>query len=763
MNRKMEKYAKRIYQFRWGIISAWTIFVIISVFFAMQLGDLLTGGGWGDPEADSTKAYQLMIDQVDGREASSLTLVLTHDKHEAGSDEYTEMLESVTQLLEKEETIDQVDTWQDVSSSLQDQFLGEDLHTSIGFIGMNIDEGYAQKVLPAIQDRLTELVEPYGFEAFILGAPAFWGETTKLSQEGLEAAHLYAIPIILLVLLFVFRSIVSSLMPLVLAGYSIASSLGLLYFFAERTELSVFILDAALMLGIGVGIDFSLIFVKRFKEEIDKKKGAEGVIEALAITLQHAGHAILFSSITIVGSMSAILFTDIAAVRSIALGVITVVFFLMLATLSLLPALLSVVGYSINALKVPFLKKETNRGNKGVWYRLSHKVMRRPVIYLLGAGLFLAVIALPAAEIEVSTPDSRMLPGETPIRQGVEQLQESFGVGHASPIQIVLQSEEESLVSEEHLLYMEDIVEQLESMKDVVEVASILSYFPDMDHQTISQQLSYQRAEFPADFSRMTDRYLSDNLKVAVVDVITNDYSSSGTNREMVIKIREWINESDIPLQLYVGGETAEGMDTSSSLNSILMTVLIFTLLLIFIILMLTFKSILLPIKAILLNILSLGATYGVLVAVFQWGWGSDLLGFGDFGFLQSFIPILLLGLLFSLSTDYEVFLLTRIKEEYESGKSNEESVSFGLEHTAPLISGAALIMIVVFGSFAFAGVLPMQQLGFGMAVAIAIDATVVRLILVPATMKLLGDWNWWFPGKTSREDVNVRVKNEVS
>ncbi|GAF19088.1 transporter [Bacillus sp. JCM 19046] len=252
----------------------------------------------------------------------------------------------------------------------------------------------------------------------------------------------------------------------------------------------------------------------------------------------------------------------------------------------------------------------------------------------------------------------------------------------------------------------------------------------------------------------MLNRNLSEAMNVVIFDVISNDYSSSEANREIVREVQDDLLSNE-NWTVLVGGETAEGMDTSQSLNDSLVGVLIFTLALLFVVLVLTFRSLVLPLKAIVMNVLSLGATYGVLVVVFQWGWGSEIFGFGEFGFIQSFIPILLLGLLFSLSTDYEVFLLSRVQEEFRKGVSNEESVALGLEKTAPMISGAALIMVAVFGSFAFAGVLPMQQLGFGMALAIALDATIVRMFLVPATMKLLGDWNWWLPFREGKRVEN--------
>ncbi|GAF12478.1 integral membrane protein [Bacillus sp. JCM 19045] len=318
----------------------------------------------------------------------------------------------------------------DADERLKEVFVSDQLDTSIGFIEMNVDEGFAQKALPGIQERLTDSIQASGFNVTVLGAPAFWGEMNQLSQDGLEKAHLYALPIIVFVLLMVFRSVVSSVTPLLLSGFSIIASLGVLYFVAQAMELSIFVLDAALMLGIGVGIDFALIFVKRYREQLDQTRG--NPLEAVAETMGTAGHAILFSALTIIGAMSAILFVDIAAVRSIALGVIVVVFFLMVTSLTLLPAFLAIVGAKINALRLPFMSIKTAPSEQGRWYRLAHHVMRRPVLYVAGSVCFLLLLAWPAMELEVSTPDSRMLPADTQVRSGLSDLEKGFGVGYSA-------------------------------------------------------------------------------------------------------------------------------------------------------------------------------------------------------------------------------------------------------------------------------------------------------------------------------------------
>lgn len=747
MKKLLAGWGKAVVKFRWLIIGVWVVLLIVGGIFAAQLGSLLTGGGWGVPHSSSNHAYELISENFETRKSTSLSFVMHHEKHEIDSIEYGNALKKASNFLSEEKEIDRVYTWLDASTQLKESFVSHDGKTTIGFVEMNIDEGFAQKVLGDIQTRLTTYMKSEQFEVVILGAPAFWAEVNELSQQGLNHAHLFALPIILLILLLVFRSLVSALTPLVLSVFSIVVALGLLYFIANQTELSVFLLDAALMLGIGVGIDFSLIFVMRFKEELKKAQG--NISHSIEMTMQTAGHAILFSSLTILGAMAAILSVDISAVRSIALGILVVVFLLLLTSLSLLPAILAVMGNRTNALSISFLTKLTKGKKNGGWARFAGTIMTRPILYLAGSVLLLLLIAWPAMQLKVSTADVRMLPGHTKVSQGIELLETGFGIGYASPIHVVIQSNGEKMTSERNLAQLDQLQSKLQSIENVVDVSSILSYFPDTEIEVVSSLLTINRDQLPKESLFMMNRNLSKNNDIAIIDIITNDYSSSENNRQLVESIKNVASEfkgENNPFSIYIGGETAEGIDTSDSLNKSLPKVAIYTLILIFIVLVFTFKSIALPLKAIAMNILSLGATYGILVITFQWGWGANIFGFGDFGPIQSFIPILLLGLLFSLSTDYEVFLLSRVQEEFSYGYSNEESVSLGLKKTAPMISGAALIMVTVFSSFAFAGVLPMQQLGLGMAVAIALDATIIRLVIVPASMKLLGNWNWWFP-----------------
>jgi len=751
LHRLLERWGRMMYRFRWAVPAVWLVLGALGGLYAGKLGPLLTGGGWGVPESDSYKAYHAISEQFASRSATSLVLAVK-DLREDPQD-LAGRLEAVREALLREETIDDVYLWPDAPEPLKDRFISEDGRVTFGFVGMNVDEGFAQKALPAIQERLAETSAPLGLEASILGAPALWGEVNRVSQEGLNNAHLHAIPIIAVVLLLVFRSVVSSLMPLALAAFSIVTALGILYGFAVRGEHSVFVLDASMMLGIGLGIDFALLFVSRFREEL--ARNAHDIAGAVGRTLATAGHAVLFSGLTIMGAMAALFAVDIASVRSMALGVIVTVLALLAASLTLLPAMAGILGRKVNAWKVmPRPLAGAGASGSGRWYRLARRVMAKPVRYLAGAVLLMAALAWPASQLTTATPDVRMLPEDSAVRRGVETLQEAFGLGVSSPIQIVLEGPEGEWLKPENQALLRSLTERLKQLGDVDGVVTWLDYVPGLEASEIRMRLAEPRDWPDPALLRMIERYISPDRGTVIVEVVSHQHASSEGMKALVKEIRDGVlpsMEELAPYGVYVGGQTAEGLDVSESLRDSLVPVTLYTLALIFVILLLTFRSVLLPLKAILLNLLSLGATYGVLVIVFQWGWGKDLFGFGEFGYIQNFVPILLLGLLFSLSTDYEVFLLSRVKEEYAGGKSNEESVALGVEKTAPMISGAAAIMVTVFASFAFAGILPMQQLGLGMAVAIALDATVVRLVLVPAAMKLLGDWNWWFPGRSGR------------
>lgn len=735
----IEKALKRlgeiIYQFRYLLVFLWFAAIVIGAFFALKLPDLLTGGGWDSLSSGSAKVIEKLDKEFPKDGKSTLTLIYHNPNYEVNDFQYMEHFSKVLDFLEEKDYIKSIYSLKTVSDGEKSTLIGKDFHTTIAILNFNLEEGYALKETPSLQSELNELFsEEAGVK--LLGSAAFWGEVSDLSIKGLEHAHLYALPIIVVILLLVFRTVASTFTPIVVGLSSILVSLGILYGLATQTELSIFVLESAAMIGLGVGIDFSLIYVMRFKEELERLKNVK---EAIVKATETAGHAIFFSGITIIGSMSTLFLVDLAAVRSIALGVVVVVLILVLSSLTLLPAVLSILGSHINFGKLPSSSK---RDKESIWYRFSHAIMRRPVLYLIIGIFFCLFLAVPAKNLTMVSPDTSMLPKNSEVRQGLDILEKNFGEGFTTPIQLILESNNNQLFTEKNIQLLKEFVDELEQKDQVKEVRTVTLFESDT---TDVLTLLKNKENLPAEVKVQLSKYIGKNNQTIYVEIITNSKGSSDENNNLVIELQNkyakmWEKNEIV---LYVGGETARSLDNNEVLANSLVPTIIVVVALIYVVLWITFKSVVIPLKAILMNLLSLAATYGLLVLIYQVGILS-FLGVEPVGYIQSFLPVLLMALLFSLSTDYEVFLLSRVQEEFNKNHDNEESVAIGLEKTAPMITGAAIIMISVFLSFSLAGVLPMQQLGIGMAIAIFLDATLIRLIIVPTTMKLLGEWNWW-------------------
>lgn len=736
--------SKTIFKFRWLMITAWICIIIIAGIFAGQLTPLLSGGGWTVEDSGSLKTNELLSKSFTGRSDTSLTVVIKDNNNSVDSSKYEDNLNLTLDKIEnnKELNVDSIYSYLNAPIEAKDSLVGDD-NTTIAFVGFTEDEGYARNKLPNLQKELTNLSED-GLEVYFVGAASFWGEINILSQEGLLKAELITLPLILIILLLVFRSVISAVVPLIVSVVSIITTLGLMTFLAQQTELSIFVTNAATMLGLGVGIDYSLFIVNRFKEEIAKHGDKK---QALKVTMNTAGEAVFFSAITIIVCMSVLFLVDLGVIQSIAIGAIAVVSVTLLVSMTLLPTILYLLGTNINKGEIRLLSKI--RFKPEFWYNHAHKVMKRPVLYLVIGLIILGVMAIPVKDLKTFTPDARILPTDSETRTGYEIIQNEFGEGFTSPIFITIESKGEKLNETAQLNYISKISEEIIKLDDVETINSVATILNDANVEEMSQILK-NWSSLPIEQQGLVNRYIDTNKEVAIIEVISETTAASNETRNLVSNIDAIIEKLKKPSQLsvYIGGETAEGIDSNNVIDKSFIKVLVVMLVLGYFILLFTFRSVLLPLKAILMNLISLGATYGILILVFQYGFGSDILNFTPENYVQNFVPILLLTLLFSLSTDYEVFLISRIKEEYSYSLDNEESVAKGIQATAPMISGAAILMIAVFGAFTLTSVLPIQQLGLGMAVAIALDATIVRLILVPVSMKLMSSWNWWLPGR---------------
>jgi RND superfamily putative drug exporter len=495
------------------------------------------------------------------------------------------------------------------------------------------------------------------------------------------------------------------------------------WWLSQQTEMSVFVTNTASMIGIGVAVDYSLFVLARYREEI-----LRGVAppEARRRSMRTSGLAVAFSGVTVIIALAGLFVVDSQTLRSMALGAIVVVAISILGALTLLPTLMSLLGrraYARDRFAVaigyvlrtwrnrPRRRGSTNperRARGGFWQRWTALVTRRPLITALLAASVMLALAIPALSMQWGNGALRQFPADNPTRVGAELAAKTIGPGESAPIQIVVRH-----------TTREDLDAWSTSIRRDPAVANI------------------RAPRFSRDGSE------------ALIEVIPRTDGEAPATVDLVKRLRS--HAPPAGAQVDVGGATAYVYDFRDLMRGSMWKILLFVLAFSYIVLLVLLRSVFLPLKAVLMNLLSVAAAYGVLVMVFQYGWFDGALGFNHLGFVQAMTPPLLLAIVFGLSMDYEVFLLSRIRERYEATGDSRTSVAQGLAASAKTISSAALIMVAVFAVFAGTGVPAVKEIGLGMAVAIALDATIVRLILVPATMELMGKWNWWLPKPLGR------------
>jgi len=506
------------------------------------------------------------------------------------------------------------------------------------------------------------------------------------------------------------------------------------------------------MIGLALGIDYTLFMITRFREELGHGRD---VPHAVAITVATAGKTVVFSGLTVLVSVSGLLIVDAPTFQQIALGMMAVVPVMLLISVTLLPAALAILGRRINRLSVPFLRGaiENPDAQTGIWARWSRLIMRRPVAWATGTALLLLLLAAPVLTLNLgSSLDSDAATG-TRAGDGFEVLSARFSPGELSPVVILYRSTDGPL-SDDDLARIGELTERMGADPEIAQAQSITTILDAVagGHGTAELQAALEQPLVGGRLGLLVNASGEGNM--TLINAVPTVAPDSPEAYDLIERLREEIvpavngEGSD---EVLVGGFSAEIVDVSAEVVNKVPYVMGFVLGLSFLLLMMIFRSLMLPLKAIIMNLLSVGAAYGLLVVTFQRGWGEGIFGFESNGIIQVDLPLLTFAVLFGLSMDYEVFLLSRVKEEWERTGDTNEAVAYGLEHTARTITSAAAIMVVVFTAFAFTSQMVVKQMGFALAVAILIDATLIRVLLVPATMRLMGDWNWWLPAWLDR------------
>ncbi|MDE3229220.1 MAG: MMPL family transporter, partial [Chloroflexota bacterium] len=582
----------------------------------------------------------------------------------------------------------------------------------------------------------------------------------QISQTDTEQAELKGLPVALAVLLIVFGSLVAGLLPLLLAAFAVPISLAVIFGIASHISASVFVLNIASIVGLGISIDYSLFMVRRFREELARGRS---VADAVGWTVATAGEAILFSGLTVMIGFIGLLLIGIQFMTSFGIGGAVTVAAAVLAALTLLPAVLGILGHKVNALRVPLLwrlvgvgesahRDETDHERGGFWRKLALGVMAHPVVTLALVTALLLGMGWPLLSINLGTPSITGMPKTVPARMGNDILQAQFPEMSGNTVVLVAQTADgSSVLTPANVASVEQLTQWLDAQPNVSGVTS-LTQFPGAPAATSPTLAQLQQlygsgayAQQPGLAQLVAQTTSGDTTSIMVK---TSAQMDSEASKALIDHLRAGANANAGGLRTLVGGEQATSLDFSRYLYGNFPRAIIFILAATFLLLLLMFRSVLIPLKAILMNAFSVSAAYGALVAVFQWGFGQQLLGFESTGFVDSIIPILMFCILFGLSMDYEVFLLSRIREEWEKTHNNRMAVARGLEMTGGVITNAALLFVIVTGAFTFTTLVATKEIGLGMTVAVLVDAAIIRTLLVPATMRLVGRWNWWLPGR---------------
>jgi trehalose monomycolate/heme transporter len=682
---------------RW-VLAASVVLVLIGGAWGVGVFGALSGGGFDDPASESSRALARMSQEL-GRQGQDIVVLYTNPDATVDDAGLRAPVRHVLDTLAaRPEVSDALSYYRTASPVL----VSTDRHSTYVVLQLRPEDQTAKLAdLATIRPLLTA---GGGVRTEIGGGIGFLADANKQIESDIVRAEVLSLPIVLLLMILIFRGLVAAVMPLVVGGVAILGAFTVTRLLANVVDISVFAANVITMLGLGMAIDYALFVVNRFREEL---AAGHDTPQAIRRTITTAGRTVAVSGLTVALALSSMLLFPMDFLKSMAYGGMAAVLIAMVAALTTLPALLAVLGPRINALRVPLprLRRATSPARAGGWERLAGSVMRRPVVYLVSIGIVLVALATPFLRASFGGFDERVLPVGTESRTVSERIAHESPGGGSSPIS--------ALVSGATPTAAQSFADRVASLPDVTS-AKVTASKGSSSLVTIAYQAE-----------------------------------SSVAARDLVKAVRA--TPGPPGAEVLVGGLPAFDLDQINALASRLPLMAIYVAVVTFLLLFLAFGSVVLPIKAIVMNAISIGASFGVVVWIFQDGHLSGWLGFTSTGFLEPTNLILMLAILFGLSTDYEVFLLSRVREEWDRTGDNTRAVTAGLQRTGGIITAAAILLIVVIGGFATGGATTIKMLGVGTVVAVAVDAALVRTLLVPATMRLLGRWNWWAPAPLAR------------
>jgi uncharacterized membrane protein YdfJ with MMPL/SSD domain len=705
------------------------ITLVLMVFAAVWgtgvFGQLSSGDNFTPPASPSQREAS-QASQVFGRNDADVVVLYRSAALTVSDPGYRQAVTAALSSLPHADVVRVTTYWSSGSASL----VSTDRHATYAVLQLTgADDAARHTTYDAIKGELTPAsLAASGITARVGGNVPMEVAINSEVTADIAKAEGFSMPVLLILLLLIFGSLAAASLPVAIGGVAILGSFTVLRLLTLATTVSVYSVNITTILGLGLGIDYGLFMVTRFREELHRQPTVE---QAVARTVATAGRTVAVSGITVAVALTSLMLFPEDFLRSMGFGGVATVAVDMVAALTVLPALLAVLGHRVNALRIrrsvrrPMTEPVSGEAS-GAWYRLAHSVMRRPVVYVTVIVIGLLALGAPFLRISWGGTDARTLPAASTVRQVSQALDASFPVNSTAPIELLVTRPPGVGSKAANSAALAAYLHRVEAIGGVT-----------------SAQVTGERAG------------------TVRVDLGYSPATVSSAARHIVTQIRDTAPPPGATV--LVGGTTAGLVDELASLGAVLPPMGLLVFVSTFVLLFLAFGSVVLPLKAIVMNVLSLSATFGVIVWIFQWGHLSGLLRFTPTGSIDPTMPILMLAIIFGLSMDYEVFLLSRIRERYDQTGDNTASVAAGLQRTGGVITSLALLLIIVVGAFSASGITFIKLMGVGMIVALLVDATVVRVLLVPATMRLLGRANWWAPRPLRRLYARYGIKDDTA
>src|SRR6266498_1202308 len=761
MDRIFRGIGRTVVHHRRKVVALWVVFLVVGLIFAPHLHEVFDRAWTSGSAGEAQRAANVVNAEFPNGGAFQEQLVLSSTSYTVDDPRYRDAAEDLIDRLQSARLVKGVTSFFSTGDS---SLVSADRRTTVALLDLKATTHLGgTQVTKDVLDDVAAAPKPGWLTANTTGIEAVHSQLTTAGQEAAQKAEEVAFPVAIVMLIAVFGALVASALPLLLGALSIVLALALAFAVGQFMDLNVVLETLVVSLGLALGIDYSLFMLTRFRDE---RKAGRDIPAAAVETVTHAGKAIAFSGLAVLIGLGALVAAKDGTLNSIAVGGMLATVVALSAGLTLLPAVITMLGDRIEKPRTltRFLSR-TQRG--GLWHRWATHVIRRPVRYLVLGVVVMGALAFSTVNLKLGSLGANELSADFQSRQGYETLAKEFGPGVISPVQFVIRSDR-GIGDSQIIAGVERLTKTIQADPRFAGAMSITTVVPDED-------VAGYQALYANDFVNVPKV-----LKAKLAPMVNLDGDRDTTVVQGFLKAdpetpEAWTIVRDVRRDLVptvpelrgaevlVGGNTGIEADSVKALYSRFPIVYGIILTATFLMLMVLLRSILVPLKAVVLNLLSVAAAYGALVLVFQKGLGEGAFDFTSTGTVSYMNPLSLLAILFGLSMDYEVFLMSRIRELHDRGHSNDEAVALGLERTRGCITGAAAIMLVVFSGFLRADILMIKELGFGFGVAVLLDATIVRILLVPAVMRLLGERAWWLPGWLARILPKVELDKEVA